>query len=344
MHGASDVGVGDGVGVGVEPGRRPPCETNHRQDEVGVEGPLGEGPQAGLFDEEPLGGTLARGGVDALVGGLVAPRGGLRAHVLERREPASVEEREPPYLMARLDLPLRLGVADGGRGDLEEVVPGEGEEPRVELHRGADVVQDNAFEVVVEDLLGDAAEELERAAVHEGEGLHALVEGEVEEEGARPGQDHHEGAERALGGAHAHVTEAPPIDLRLLAGLDLDAQVGLPAARGAHLRDAQRRSSGEAVRVAALLASPRRAAAPVISGCMRDSAHEVGLNGIERGRARPPARRPSRGGSSRARRTTEWCTPKRRATDSIFHPSRSTSMRISARSSGRDRATPWRRT
>ncbi len=83
------------------------------------------------------------------------------------------------------------------------------------------------------------------------EGLHPLVEGEVEEEGARPRKHHHEDAERALRRADAHVAERAPVDLRLLAGLDLDAQVGLSLSRPAQLGDVPA-EHGDAVLEAAL--------------------------------------------------------------------------------------------
>jgi hypothetical protein len=67
---------------------------------------------------------------------------------------------------ARFDAALVLGVADRGGGGLEEVVASEGEEARIELHCRADVVQDDALEIVVDDAFGDAAEEGESPSVH----------------------------------------------------------------------------------------------------------------------------------------------------------------------------------
>jgi hypothetical protein len=70
-------------------------------------------------------------------------------------------------------------------------------------------------------VLRDAPEEFERAAVHGGEGFEALVEREVDEDGARPGEDHAEGREWPLRGPDAEVAEVPPVDLGLLTEVDL---------------------------------------------------------------------------------------------------------------------------
>jgi len=47
--------------------------------------------QSCLFDAKALCGTLTGGGVDAQIGCLVSPRGGLGAEVCQSREGASVE-------------------------------------------------------------------------------------------------------------------------------------------------------------------------------------------------------------------------------------------------------------
>lgn len=113
-------------------------------------------------------------------------------------------------------------------------------------------MQDGALEVVVEDFAGHAPEELQGAAVHQQEGLGLLVEREVEEQRARPAEHHRERRQGPQRRAATHLAEAAPIDLSLLAGLQLDAQVGLLAARGA---DAKQPSAqlGDAVGVAAFL-------------------------------------------------------------------------------------------
>ena len=160
---------------------------------------------------------------------------GLGPQVDERREGAAIEERLAQVLDAVFDPPLGLRVTDGGSSGLEEVVAGEVQEARIELDGLADVVQDHALQVVVEDVSGDAAEEFEGAAVHCDEGLQSLVEREVDEDCPRPGEDHAEGRERALRVADAEVAEVAPVDLGLLARVDLDAQINLARAGWPHL-------------------------------------------------------------------------------------------------------------
>ena len=97
--------------------------------------------QARALDQQTLRGPFAGGAVEAFIGNLVAPGSGLRAHVVERRERAAIEEGVADEFDRGFHPPFELRVADGGRGGLEEVVPGEGEEARIELHRRADVVE-----------------------------------------------------------------------------------------------------------------------------------------------------------------------------------------------------------
>ena len=98
-------------------------------------------------------------------------------------------------------------------------------------------MEHDGLEVVVEDTLRHATEELEGASVHGEEGFEPLVEGEVDEDRSRPRHHHGERRERALRGADAEVAERAPVDLGLLAGLGFDAQVGLARPRGADLSD-----------------------------------------------------------------------------------------------------------
>jgi len=144
------------VGVGVEPDAGLLGDDDGR-DEVGVEGPLRQGAQASALDEEPVRRALPGRGVEPQVGGLVAPACGLLAQVGEGGEGAAVEERLAQVADARLDASFGLRVAHRRGGGLEEVVAGEGEEAGIELHRRADVVQDDGLEIVVEAALGNAA-------------------------------------------------------------------------------------------------------------------------------------------------------------------------------------------
>ena len=227
-HALADVGRWHRVAVGVEADAGLLADDGWN-DGVGVEGTSRQGSQTGTLDEQSLVGAFPSGGVDTVVGHLIAPCRRLGADVVERAEGAAVEERVSDVLDGALDAAFGLGIAGRRGGRLEQIVSREDQKGGVELHRGAHVVQDDRFEVVVEELLRDTAEVGEGARVHGAESFDALVEGEVEEQGARPRQHHREAAHLALRVANAHPAERAPIHLGLLAGHDLDAQVGLPA-------------------------------------------------------------------------------------------------------------------
>src|SRR5579863_40226 len=192
LRGLADELGWDRVGIGVEADARLFIDDDREEDEVGIEWPRRKWTQSRTLDEEPVGGALAGGGVQALIGRLIAPASGLGAQVFERGEGAPVEERVANVFDARLDAALGLGIAHRRGDGLKQVVPSEVEKLRIELHRSADVVQDDTLEIVVEDLPRHAAEKLEGAAMHAPKRVHALVEREVEKQGTRPGEHHRE--------------------------------------------------------------------------------------------------------------------------------------------------------
>src|SRR5579872_5978561 len=110
-------------------------------------------------------------------------------------------------LDARFDAAFVFWVADRCGGGLEEVMAGEMQKTWIELDHVADVGQNDAFEIVVDDSAWDAAEELQGSAMHAAESLHLLVEGEIHEVGARPRHHHGKRRNRALCIADAHVPE-----------------------------------------------------------------------------------------------------------------------------------------
>ena len=120
-HALADVGRWHRVAVGVEADAGLLADDG-RDDRVGVGAARGQRPQPRALHQEPLARALAGGGVDAVVGDLVAPRSGLGADVVEGAEGASVEERVADVLDGALDAALGLGVAHGGSGGLEQVV------------------------------------------------------------------------------------------------------------------------------------------------------------------------------------------------------------------------------
>jgi hypothetical protein len=106
-----------------------------------------------------------------------------------------------------------------------------------------------------------------------------MVEAEVDEDGARPGQDHGEGGHRALRGAYAHVTEVSPIDLGLLTRIGLDAQVDLAAARLPHLGDVAAQDRN-AVLVTTVAQFENQASRGQFGQC-RQALDDVGLEGLD---------------------------------------------------------------
>ena len=185
-------------------------------------------------------------------------------------------------LDAGFDATFEFGIAHRRGHGLEKVVPGESQEARIELHGGAHMVQDHALEIVVDDPARHAGEEFESATVHAAESLHLLVEGEIDEESARPGQDHGKDGERALGAADAEVAEAAPVHLGLLASIGFDAQIGPAWTRRPNLShiapklgDAQRTTA-----VAQFEQQPSRGQL----GQIDDAIDDVGLECVERTR------------------------------------------------------------
>jgi hypothetical protein len=77
-HAPSDEARWHRISVGIEPNTR--FFGNDRgRDEIGVSGTLRQRSQARALDQQALGGPLARGGVNTLIGDLIAPFGGLNA-------------------------------------------------------------------------------------------------------------------------------------------------------------------------------------------------------------------------------------------------------------------------
>ena len=77
--------------------------------------------------------------------------------------------------------------------------------------------ENGAFEIVVEDHPWLAGPRFKRIHVAAKKVLRGLIEEELQLQGSRIRQGHHEAGQGALGTAHHHVTEVCPIDLSLLA-------------------------------------------------------------------------------------------------------------------------------
>jgi hypothetical protein len=95
----------------------------------------------------------------------------------------------------------------------------------------ADALEDDALEVVVEEIPRYPAEGGEGLDVAPDEALQRLVEREAGEDGAAVRQHHHEAGQGPLGVADGDLAEVAPVDLGLLAGERLEAEVGLGSRR-----------------------------------------------------------------------------------------------------------------
>src|SRR5690606_15891266 len=91
------------------------------------------------------------------------------------------------------------------------------EDARMELDVVADALEDDALEIVVEDLARYAAERLEGEPMAAQERLERRVEHEPRVHRARPRQHEQEAPQGSLGGADLDLAEVAPVDLRLFA-------------------------------------------------------------------------------------------------------------------------------
>ena len=178
---------------------------------------------------------LARHG--ARVGHVGDPGRELRVQIGDGGERARREERVAEEADEALDTALliaardrtRLGGVVGVTGELEPV----GMKADVIPH----ALEHDAFQIVGEDDAGHAAEGGEGLDMAAQETLEGLVEREARVRRPRPGQHQHEAREPAGRAPDGDLAEVAPIDLRLLPGQGVQAQVGLGPRGGAHRAD-----------------------------------------------------------------------------------------------------------
>ena len=166
---------------------------------------------------------------------------------------------------------------------------GEVEELGIEADGVAAALQHDALQVVVPELAGHPLPRLEGVDMAPQEVAHRGVEVEAQEDASREAENHHEAHQRAFRTADLHLAEVSPVDLGLLAGKGLQAQISL----GRRLRPLGRDHVAEvalAPLVAALahhLVEPAGGQLRIASQCLADEGHE----GIEL-RAPVPPRMP----------------------------------------------------
>src|SRR5262249_21498484 len=185
-------------------------------------------------------GDAAAGGIAGhgpLMGGLGDPLRELRVEILERGEAARGEERVAEVLNQPFGGALFIAPSHGAGLWGEVVVPRELEQAGVEANVFAIALEDDAFQVVVEEGPRDAAEGGEGLDMAPEKALESLVEGEASVDGAGPGEHEDEAGEDAPGVADLDRAEVAPVDLALLADQRLQAEVGLRPRRGADEAD-----------------------------------------------------------------------------------------------------------
>ncbi len=104
---------------------------------------------------------------------------------------------------------------------------GEVEELGIEVDRVAAAPQHDAPQVVVPELAGHPLPGLEGVDMAMQEVAHGRTEVEAQEDAPRVAEHHHEAHQRALRAPDPDLAEVSPIDLGLLAGKGLQAQIGL---------------------------------------------------------------------------------------------------------------------
>src|SRR5439155_26167774 len=142
--------------------------------------------------------------------------GELRVEIGERGDTAGGEEGVAEVLNRPLDLPFLVAAVGRARLGGEVVVPRELEEPGVEADVIALPLEDDAFQIVVQEGARHAADGREGLDVAAEKALERLIEGEAGVERPRPRQHEHEADERAAGVPDLHGAEVAPVDLALL--------------------------------------------------------------------------------------------------------------------------------
>lgn len=228
---AADEGRGHAVEVAAE-GDAAERARAHGTHDAGVVGCGGErGEQRTLLGEHVDGPTIRRA-VLADIGDLVEPDPDGAVGVLEGREGAAREEALLEVLGGVLDATLFVGAVGRAGDGPKAVVRGEVEEPRVEPHVGADVGQDHAAQVVVEDAAHDSPCGREGALVAGEEDFELLAERQLDVEEAAVAQDVEESGEASRLALDEEGPAGGPVDLSGVPGREGETEERLGRARG----------------------------------------------------------------------------------------------------------------
>ena len=245
-EGATDVVVGDGIIVPIEPyvGALGGCD---RDAFLAREGVVGELDEVGALLGEDLGdGALWVFGTGAVNGAGVAPLIGLDIEVVEvaeapRLEKTSANKADEPFHPTLL---ISSGRCD--RAWLEAVVSGEFEQRGMEPNGIATAFEHDAFHIIVEQDFRRAPQHGERLDVAADEVGERGAEVEAHEGVSGVAQHQDERHQGAFGASDGELSEVRPVDLSLLARKGAKAQIRFTAPAWAQLRDAMTEVVGSA--------------------------------------------------------------------------------------------------
>src|SRR5437867_6922731 len=200
-------------------------------------------------------------GPGAAVGDLVAPGARLTVEVGERGERARREEALADVAYSPLDAPFFRSPRRPAGAGLEVIVRAQLDKTRMEVDRIASSLEHGRAQVVVQDGPGNAAQLLEGAHVAPQEVLEALVEEELQRQGAGVGQCQHEARQAPLRPSDTDLAEVRPISLRLVSRKRTKRQEGFPMHPWAQPRHdaAQLHNATQVATGADHLIDPRRA-------------------------------------------------------------------------------------
>ena len=186
-----------------------------------------------LFLENLGDGAGVIAGPRALMRDLVAPVESLAVEIGQGGEGTGGEETVTNILDGALHAAFFVapGRTTGPSGEV--VVGREFEEAGVEVDSIAAALQDHAAEIVGLQVTGRSTPILEGMDVAEEKILQALVEKELQPQGAAVGESEDEAGQTPAGAAEGDFPEVGPVGLRLLAGEGAQAEKSLAAGAGA---------------------------------------------------------------------------------------------------------------
>ena len=222
---AVSIGAGDGVTIGIQPDPKL-TGGDAREGTRAVIGVRVEGLEMRAFLNKQIAGPLSRFVVDAHVGDGVEPESCRGLNGGEFRQFQAPEEILLDVADSRFDAPLLVGAADIAGRNLEAIMTGKIDIPRIEDRCGADqTLQDCRFEIIDHNLARHASERCEGVLVEGEEILHRLGDGELHIHLPAISQHHHKEREPALGVVDSDGPVGAPVHLSAFARGERQLQI-----------------------------------------------------------------------------------------------------------------------